>query len=128
MSLDELLAGRPCDASLRGRRVLVVEDDCLLALDLLEELRRCGAVVVGPVGTVAEALGLLESGAGPHLAILDIKLRDGLAYPVADALRARGVPFLFASGIDPAAIPAAYAGVALAQKPVALRGGASPAC
>ena len=94
MSLHDLLAGQPCASSFRGRRVLVVEDDYLLAQDLLEELERCGAQVMGPVASVAEALALLESGPAPYMAILDIKLGCELVYPVADALRARGVPLL----------------------------------
>lgn len=122
MSLHDLLSGKTCDSSLTGRRVLVVEDDFLLAQDLLEELLRCGAQVMGPVATVADALALLESSLDPSMAILDIKLGNELVYPVADALRARGVPFLFATGYDPGAIPTAYADVTLAPKPMALRG------
>jgi CheY-like chemotaxis protein len=122
MSLHDLLAGKPCGSSFRGRRVLVVEDDYLLAEDLLEELLRSGAQVMGPVASVAEALALLESGPAPYMAILDIKLGDELVYPVAEALRARGVPFIFATGYDAGMVPTAYADVPLAQKPVALRG------
>ena len=120
--LHDLLAGKACSSSLRGRRVLVVEDEFILAQDLLEELLRCDAEVMGPVATVAEALALLQSRPLPYMAILDIKLSDGLVYPVADALRHLGVPFIFATGYDHSAIPPAYADVTLAQKPVALRG------
>ena len=115
-----LPAGPTCDPSLRGRRVLVVEDDYLLAQDLLEELLRCGAQVMGPVASVAEALALLQSSPPPYMAILDIKLGDGLVYPVADALRARGVPFIFATAYDRCDIPRAFADVTVAQKPMVL--------
>ena len=121
MSLHDILGGQSSEPSLVGRRVLVVEDDYVLAQDLLEELLHCGAQVMGPVATVADALALLQSGPAPYTAILDIKLKDGLVYPVADALRARGVPFIFASGFDACMVPEAYADVTLAQKPMALR-------
>jgi CheY-like chemotaxis protein len=123
MSLHDLLAGRPCDGSLRGRRVLVVEDEYLIAEDLREQLLSCGAEVLGPLACVADALALLEDGAAPCGAILDIGLvRDERVYPVADALRARGISFVFATGYDASAIPDAYADVPRTEKPVALRG------
>ena len=122
MSLHGLLEGQPYDSSLTGRRVLVVEDDYIVAQDLLEELLRCGAEVMGPVPSVAEALDLLQSCPSVYMAILDIGLGGELVYPVADALRARGVPFIFATGCDPSGIPPAYADVTLAEKPMALRG------
>jgi hypothetical protein len=70
MSLHDLLAGKPCDASLRGRRVLVVEDDYLLAEDLREELQSSGAEAIGPVAGVADDLALLEAGPAPDMAAL----------------------------------------------------------
>jgi CheY-like chemotaxis protein len=120
MSLHGPLAGVPSELSLMGRRILVVEDDYLLAQDLLEELLRRGAQVMGPVGAVAEALALLQSSPPPSMAILDIKLGDELVYPLADALRDRGVPFIFATGYDASAIPKVYKDVPLMEKPVAL--------
>jgi hypothetical protein len=54
------------------------------------------------------------------MAILDIKLGDELVYPLADALRDRGVPFIFATGYDASAIPKVYKDVPLMEKPVAL--------
>ncbi len=122
MSLHDLLAGRPCDGSLRGRRVLIVEDDYLIAEDLREQLLSCGAVVLGPVACVADALALLEDGAVPDMAILDIGLGGGKVYPVADALRSRSIPFVFVTGYDAWSIPGAYADVPRTEKPVALRG------
>lgn len=107
--------------ALRGRRVLVVEDEYLLAEDVGEELERQGATVVGPVPSVRDALALLASEPAPHAAILDINLGGEMAYPVADALRARGIPFVFATGYDAEAIPETYAGVPRIEKPVLLR-------
>ncbi len=120
MSLHGPLAGEPFHPLLRGRRVLVVEDNYLVAEDLREELLRWRAEVMGPVGTVTDALALLEAGLVPDMAILDIKLGDELVYPVAEALRAKGIPFMFVTGFDTGAIPEAYADVPLREKPVAL--------
>jgi DNA-binding response OmpR family regulator len=84
------------------RRVLVVEDEALIAMALEERLREAGAEVVGPAFTAAEALRLVEAAAadgGISAAVLDLRLTGGeTAIPVADALAARGVPFLFATG------------------------------
>ncbi|MFI4934898.1 MAG: response regulator [Caulobacterales bacterium] len=79
-------------------RILVVEDDALVAMtveDLLEDL---GCVVVGSVASVAEATGWLEGGTAFDAALLDLSLRDGLVFPVADILAQRGVPFAFTTG------------------------------
>ncbi len=77
--------------------VLVVEDEFLIALDLELLLERHGWRVLGPAASVAEALRLLE-GEVPDVALLDITLKDGeTVVPVAEALRARGVPFVLAS-------------------------------
>jgi DNA-binding response OmpR family regulator len=90
---------------LENRRVLVVEDEALIAMAVEARLRDAGAEVVGPAFTAAEALRLVEAAAaaaadgGLGAAVLDLKLAGGeTAIPVADALAARGVPFLFATG------------------------------
>ena len=108
-------------SSVKGRRILVVEDEYMLAEDLREELERQGALVMGPVASVADALELLRSGPAPDMAILDINLGGEMAYPVADALRARDIPFIFATGYDAQAIPKAYSDVPRAEKPVEVR-------
>jgi DNA-binding response OmpR family regulator len=95
----EGLLGRP--AKLTGKRILVVEDEPLVSMLVEDELRGAGAVVVGPVPTVSEALGLVEAAAadgGISAAVLDINLQGQAAVPVADRLAALGVPFLFATG------------------------------
>lgn len=101
---------------LRGRRILVVEDDYLIADDLRRDLAACGAEVWGPVPDVTGALRLLGREA-PDLAALDVNLGGAMAYPVADRLRALGVPFLFSTGYDAAFIDEAYREVPLCQKP-----------
>ena len=108
-------------ASLRGRRVLVAEDEYILAEDVCNELERVGALVLGPVPSVAEALELVAVEPAPEVAILDINLQGEMVYPVADALRTRGIPFIFATGYDAHAIPRAYKNVPRCEKPVEVR-------
>jgi CheY-like chemotaxis protein len=112
------MAEAPLEA-LRGRRLLIVEDDFAIADDLARYLQEAGAQVVGPAGTVEAALDLLESEAATlDAATLDINLHGERVYPVADALAARGVPFVFMTGYDAHVIPEAYAGVPRLEKPV----------
>jgi len=102
---------------LQSRRVLVVEDEYYIADDLARALRQLGAEVVGPVPDRDGALALLTSSQRIDLAVLDINLRDQMVYPVADLLRERNVPFVFATGYDPEAIPSGYEDVPRWQKP-----------
>ena len=97
----------------------MVEDDFAIASDMAQVLEDAGAEVVGPAGTVEDALELVESEAVTlDGAALDINLHGERVYPVADALAARGVPFVFATGYDAHVIPEAYAGVPRLEKPV----------
>ena len=105
--------------SLRGRTILVVEDEFLLAELVGEALEEAGATVIGPVGWVDEALALVaRHGATLDAAVLDINLHGALSYPIADALMAHGVPVVFTTGYDASAIEAAYQGCARCQKPL----------
>lgn len=80
-------------------RVLVVEDEALLALELETGLRELGCEVVGPARNLAEAQRLAESEPRLAAAVLDVNLGGGeLVFTVADALAARGVPYLLATG------------------------------
>jgi ActR/RegA family two-component response regulator len=107
--------------ALQGRRLLVVEDEYMIAADLARALEERGVDVVGPAGSVDGALALIDADADIDGAILDINLRGDRAYPVADALQARGVPFVFVTGYDSWIIPDAYAGVPRLEKPVNTR-------
>jgi CheY-like chemotaxis protein len=83
---------------LAGRRVLVVEDEYLIASQVKRWLHSAGADVVGPVPGVDQALDLIED-CRPDAAVLDLNLGDGdTAYPIADKLGVLGVPYLFATG------------------------------
>ena len=112
-----LAPGAP--TSLVGRRVLLVEDELLLALDIAMALEDEGAEVVGPIDDLAQGLSLLEREPLLDAAILDIDLHGEDVFPLAERLRARGVPFLFHTGHgDRAAIARHFEGVPLCTKPV----------
>ncbi len=83
--------------SLDGLRVLVVEDELLVAIEIQSLLDDLGCEVVGPVATVREALDVIR---GQELdgAVLDVNLQGEHAYAAAEALRARSVPFVFVTG------------------------------
>lgn len=106
------------DRRLNSCRILVVEDEYLLADDLAQELMEEGAEVVGPVPSVARAMSLLDAHARLDGAILDINLGGEPVFPVADLLIDRGVPVLFTTGYDAAALPSRLAHVPRCEKPV----------
>ncbi len=86
---------------LKGKRVLVVEDEALVSMLVEDALLEAGAEVVGPVHSVADALRAVErweADGGISAAVLDINLGGKHVSPVADRLAALGVPFLFATG------------------------------
>lgn len=105
---------------LAGRRILVVEDDFFIAEDMVATLAAAGVEVVGPASTVSAALGLIEEADRLDAAVLDVNLQGEMAYPLADALVARAVPFMFATGYDRGALPARFAGVTVCEKPLTL--------
>ena len=82
---------------LKGIRVLVVEDEAIIALDLKSILQAAGATVVGPARTLSAAEELAASG-DLAAAILDVQLGDATVFPVVRLLRNRGIPFLFHTG------------------------------
>lgn len=84
-------------AALRGLRVLVVEDEELIAMLIEDFLLDLGCEVVGPAASVAAALALVEAG-NLGGALLDMNLNGEPVYAVADGLAARGIPFIFTTG------------------------------
>lgn len=91
----EPVAGRAAPAD--GARVLVVEDEALTALALAQVLQDARYEVIGPVGRVQEAIDLARA-RPPDVAVLDVNLFGQPSFPVAEALDAMGVPFLFCTG------------------------------
>jgi light-regulated signal transduction histidine kinase (bacteriophytochrome) len=105
--------GRP----LAGRRMLLVEDQMLIAMDAENHLRELGAENVRVAASVADALAEIARRA-PDAAVLDINLGDGTSAGVAEALGKLGTPYIFASGYQEAdMIPAAFRTVPLVRKP-----------
>ncbi len=110
-------ADAPQARTSHGRRVLLVEDEALVAMMIQECLTECGHSVVGPINRAAEALSAAKDG-DFDAAILDINLGDGMAYPVAEILSARGVPFVFLTGYDADMIDRRFGEVPILQKPI----------
>jgi CheY-like chemotaxis protein len=105
-------------SDLSDRTILIVEDELVIALDLATTLERRGAHVIGPATTIAAALALIDGSRRIDAAVLDINLRDELVFPVADALRDRNVPYVFATGYGEDIIPTVHRDVARHEKPV----------
>lgn len=103
----------------RGKTILIVEDDYLIADQTRRELEKHGATIVGPVPSVEEALDLLDAHA-VDAAILDINLDREMVYPLADALIDRQTPFVFATGSETSSMPEKYKGFILCEKPTEL--------
>ncbi|WP_309084405.1 HWE histidine kinase domain-containing protein [Chelativorans sp.] len=104
--------GRPLD----GKRVLLVEDEPLVALDLESSLREKGCIVVGPAGTVSEALRLI-GGEAIDAALVDANLQGEPAGDVAAALTRAGIRFAFVSGYGREGLPASFQQAPLVAKP-----------
>ena len=102
--------------SLAGTRVLVIEDEAIIAMtaeDMLEEL---GCTLAGTAATLADALAAADTH-GFDVALLDINLNGAESLPVAEKLRARGVPFIFTTGYGAAGHCDAYPEAELVTKP-----------
>ena len=102
---------------LSGRRVLLGEDEALVAMLLEAVLEDMGCVPVGPVATVEEGMALVADGAPLDAALLDVNVAGQLVFPIAEALKARGVPFVFSTGYGAAGLSEAWRGHPTVQKP-----------
>ena len=106
-------------SALMNRRILVAEDEFLIAMDLEMALQAAQAIVLGPVLRVQAGLELVAREPEISAAILDVKLGGETVFPVADALLERSVPFFFATGEHRDTIPRRFCGVKVYQKPLA---------
>jgi two-component SAPR family response regulator len=100
------------------RRVLIVEDEALIAMYVEDVVSRFGYSVAGIVANVEEALAFIETHA-IDAAVLDINLEGKLVFPFADALMKRNIPFVFASSYGEQGIPPRYRIGPVVQKPFA---------
>jgi DNA-binding LytR/AlgR family response regulator len=101
---------------LRGLRILVVEDEFLVALELEGMLRELGGEVIGPLGSLDQAVAAAREEA-LDAAVLDVNVGGRLVTPVADALAARAIPFVFYTGYDAASLPGRHAAAPILMKP-----------
>jgi DNA-binding NarL/FixJ family response regulator len=86
--------------TLGGKRVLIVEDECLIAMGIASEIAELGGKVVGVVGSADDALDIIAA-TDVDVAIIDITLTGGPTFQVADALVVRHIPFVFVTGVGP---------------------------
>jgi CheY-like chemotaxis protein len=96
-------------AALEGVRVLVVEDEFLVATLIEDMLVAAGCVVAGPIPRLSEAVDAVGSGTF-DAAVLDVNLGGDRVYPVADALSRRNIPFVFVTGYSSGGLPREYNG------------------
>jgi CheY-like chemotaxis protein len=101
---------------LSSLRVLILEDESLVAMLLEDMLLDLGAKVVMVAASIENALALLQD-ESIDAAVLDVNIEGQRSFPVADALIARGIPFAFATGFGDGILPERYASVPVIQKP-----------
>jgi CheY-like chemotaxis protein len=99
-----------------GKRVLIVEDEAMIRMLLGDMLGDLGYTVAAEAGRLEEALKM-ATGVDFDFAILDLNLNGQAILPVADALVARGLPFVFATGYGERGLPEAYRDRPMLQKP-----------
>ncbi len=102
---------------LRGKFVLVMEDEYFIADDIARALAETGAQVIGPYGHVQQGLARLRSEPRIDLAVLDINLNGAKVFDLAADLQERGIPFLFATGYGNSHLPERFARVPRWEKP-----------
>src|ERR1043166_871571 len=117
MSVSEL-GGQSGQTPLKGRRILVIEDEYFLAEDICLVLRDLGADIIGPAGEVGDAIGIVNSAEIIDAAVLDVNVKDVSILPGADRLRARNIPFVFTTGYDRSAIDVRFKDIKLFEKPI----------
>jgi len=109
------------DRPLEGKRILLVEDEILIALDISDTLQGAGAQVTGPCTSLGQALDAARSGS-LDLAMLDIDLNGEEVFPAAKLLRSRGIPFIFYTGQpERDALRTEFSDIPVCVKPVSPR-------
>lgn len=104
------------ETSLSGRRVLVVEDEMMVAMLIEDMLGDLGCETVGPVGRIEDALAIANE-AAIDAAVLDVNLNGHETYPVAEVLARRGIPFIFATGYGAGGLADRFSAAPALQKP-----------
>lgn len=102
---------------LRGKTVLVMEDEYFIADDIALALARIGADVVGPFGHIEHGIARLKQKPKIDLAVLDINLNGAKVFDLAAELQDTDVPFIFATGYGYGFVPERFANVPRWEKP-----------
>jgi CheY-like chemotaxis protein len=102
--------------SIIGKRILVADDEALIAMMVADMLKELGAIVVGPVYSYKQVLQAIAAG-GFDGVILDVNLGDSLSFEAAKRLQRKGSPFCFATGYGAVIIPAEFSKTLVLQKP-----------
>ena len=103
---------------LERRRFLVVEDEYLIAAELLASLEDAGATVFGPVSDLDRALEIATANFPIDGAVLDINLQSKMVYPAAEKLADQKIPLVFVTGYECRSIPSQFAGYPCLTKPI----------
>ncbi len=101
-----------------SKRILIVEDEALISMNMEDMIMDEGYVVVGPAGSVKDALHLISTDTVIDCALLDVNLRGETVYPVAEELVRRRVPFAFTSGYGHAGIDPRFTDRVVLPKPI----------
>ena len=107
-------------AALSGRRIFIVEDDCVTALDLAETLSAAGAQIIGPATTITTAFDLLQRRPPLDIALLDVEVDGSFVFDLADELVRREVPIVFTTGYGRSEIPPRFGAARHCEKPVGI--------
>jgi len=102
-----------------GKSILIVEDEFIIGMMLCQELARAGAIPVGPLTSVADAVKAIETKA-VDLVILDAKLAGGSGADLVASLKERRIPYVVVSGYEKAGLPNELKGAPFVAKPVAM--------
>lgn len=103
---------------MNGKRILIVEDEAMLALEIGALLQESGMTPIGPSSCITDALRLIHE-QPIDCALLDVNLQGESTERIAAALAARAIPFAFVTGYSREAIPARFRGIPLVMKPFA---------
>jgi CheY-like chemotaxis protein len=99
-----------------GLSVLLVEDEVIIRVMVADMLQELGCHVVGEAGRVKEAIDLVQK-AEFDIAIMDVNLHGEMTFPIAEAIKARNRPFIFATGYSASSLPVEFIGRPALQKP-----------
>jgi CheY-like chemotaxis protein len=102
---------------LKGLRILIIEDESMVAMLMEDMLHDLGCTVVGMVARFDDALKQATSGPAFDIALLDVNLNGKQTFPIAEVLAARGARFIFATGYGEAILPQSLQGGPILQKP-----------